>query len=268
MPDIYSVNASNIVGGPGRLVFKSYDGSYPDSIEDVMAITSPYALTSGWKDLGATSDGITISRGFDTEDFSVDQVNGPVDTDITGWSHTLETNLAENTVENRQLALIGGSIIETLPVLGTATTTSGALATGATLVNVTSVTGFVAGGYVSIANRTYQIASIQGSTLTLTTPLTADLASGASVRPVTTLGTRRIGYGTMNNIPFITVGLISQKKDGTLYMAVFRKCKVSGDDKEQTFGNEKRLLPLNLVAYPDGNVAESENVYFEIEQLS
>lgn len=267
MPDIYSVNANNIVGGPGRLVFKTFDGTYPETIDEVMSVTSPYSLTTGWKDLGATSDGIAISRGFDTEDFSVDQVASPVDTEITSWSHTLTTNLAENTVENRQLALIGGAIIETVPTLGTPTTTTGELGSGATIVNVTDAAEFKMGGYLELEGDSYKISKIQGNTITLTTPTNKDYPTGTEITPIIELGTRRIGYGTVNNIPFITVGLISQKKDGTLYMAIFRKCKVSGDDKEQTFGTEKRLLPLALAAYPDGTVAQEENVYFEIEQI-
>src|SRR4051812_44330378 len=118
MPDIYKVNSDNIIGGPGRLVFKPYDGTYPDTISDVMDIASPYDLADGWLDVGATNDGITTTRSFDTDDFEVDQVIGAVDTDITAWTHTLSTTLAENSVENRQLALIGGTIIETAPVLG------------------------------------------------------------------------------------------------------------------------------------------------------
>lgn len=267
MPDIYNVNPNNIVGGPGRLVFKAYDGTFPDSIAEVMDLTSPYKLKAGWRDLGATTDGISVSRGFDTDDFTVDQVSGPVDTEITEWSHSLETTLAENTVENRQLALAGGEIIETPSVLGTSTTTVGALANGATLVNVTDVTGFTVGGYLELKGRSHQVSAVSGSTLTITPAVKESIAAGTSIAPITELGTRRIGYGTMTEIPFHTYALISQKKDGTLYMAVFRKCKITGDDKEQTFAKEKRTLPLSLNAFADGDAKQTENVYYEIEQV-
>lgn len=267
MADIYSVNSNNIVGGPGRLVVKPWDGSYPETIGEVMSLNEPYSLLGGWRDLGATTEGITIARGFETEDFTVDQVASPVETSITGWTHSLTTNLAENTLENRQLALIGGQIIETAPVLGTSTTTTTTTAIGGTILNVTSATGFTAGSYLQVGGETYRIASVSGNAVTLTTPVTTEVAASAPVAPVTELATRRIGYGTVNDIQFYTYALISQKKDGTLYMAVFRKGKVSGDDKEQVFGAEKRIIPLGIAAYPDGTQSENENVYYEIEQV-
>lgn len=271
MPDIYKVNSDNIIGGPGRLVFKPYDGTFPDSISEVMGTTSPYALADGWIDLGATNDGITTSRSFDTEDFEVDQVVGAVDTDITSWEHTLETNLAENTVENRQLALIGGTIIESPPVLGTPTTLTGPVGINATILSVTSAADFAAGGFVDITEgentETRKIARIEGSTLYLASPLENAYTVTAAVAPVTELGYKRIGYGTVQNVPFHTYALISQKKDGTLYMCVIRKAKIQGDDKEQTFGKEKRLLPLQLTAFPVDDVLEEENVYYEIDQV-
>ncbi|WP_306010535.1 hypothetical protein [Bacillus sp. MMSF_3328] len=246
---------------------KAWDGTYPDTIAEVMSLNSPYSLMGGWRDLGATTEGITINRSFETEDFTVDQVSGPVDTDITGWTHSLTTNLAENTVENRQLALIGGTIIETAPVLGTSTTTASATTAGGTILNLTEAAGFTEGQYLQVGGETYRIASVTGSAVTLTRPVTADVAAAAAVSPVTELATRRIGYGSVNDIPFYTYALISQKKDGSLYMAVFRKCKITGDDKEQVFGAEKRVLPLGVAAYPDGSQAENENVYYEIEQV-
>lgn len=268
MPDIYNVNSRNIVGGPGRLVVRPFDGTYPDSIEDVMlGAAEGYALTAGWRDIGATTDGISVSRGFDTEDFSVDQVNGVVDTDITDWTHTLETSLAENTVTNRQLALVGGQIIETAPTFGTATTTVGELAQGATIINLTSATGFTAGSYANIGGTNYLIESVTANSIVVSPGLVAPVTAGGSARPVTALGSRRIGYGTVDDVPFMTYALISQKKDKTLYMQVIRKAKVSGDDKTQTFGKEKRTLPLALAAYPDDAAAKEENVYYEIEQV-
>ncbi|KAB2328931.1 hypothetical protein F7731_23545 [Cytobacillus depressus] len=271
MGDIYKVNSDRIVGGPGRLVFKPYDGTYPDTISDVMDTASPYSLEDGWQDLGATNDGIATSRSFDTEEFEVDQVVGAVDTDITSWEHTLETNLAENTVENRKLALIGGTIIESSPVLGTSTSLTGDIALNATILKVASGSGFAEGGFIGITeeskSETKKIARINGNTIYLTSPLENAFTTTATVSPITELGYKRIGYGTVQDVPFHTFALISQKKDGSLYMCVIRKAKVSGEDKEQTYSKEKRLLPLQLSAFPVDNVAQEENVYYEIEQI-
>lgn len=271
MADIYQVNSDRIVGGPGRLVFKPYDGTFPQSIADVMGTTAPYALAEGWQDLGATNDGITTTRSFDTEDFEVDQVVGAVDTDITSWEHTLETNLAENTVENRRLALIGGTIIESAPVLGTPTTLTADVAVNATILKVTSAADMAEGGFIDITegdnSETKKIARIEGTTVYLSSPLENAYTVAAAVAAVTELGYKRIGYGTVQDVPFHTYALISQKKDGSLYMCVIRKAKISGDDKEQTYGKEKRLLPLQLTAFPEDNVPQEENVYYEIEQV-
>lgn len=270
MADIYKVNSNRIVGGPGRLVVKDYDGTFPEAISDVMDVADPYDLKDGWKDLGSTNDGITTSRGFDTDDFEVDQVMGAVDTEITGWTHTLETTLAENDVENRQLAIIGGTIIETPPVLGTATTITGALGIGATIVTVTSAAGMTAGGFVRISEganaETKKINRVQGSTIYLDSGVANAYTVAAAISPITELGYKRIGYGTVTDIPFKTYAVISRKKDDSLYMCVIRKAKVSGDDKEQAFGKEKRTIPLALVAFPVDDVAQDENVYYEIEQ--
>lgn len=272
MADIYKVTSSNIVGGAGRLVCKRYDGTFPTSIDEVMDLASPYNLKTGWRDLGATTDGISTSRGYDSDDFEVDQYVGAIDTDITGWNHSLETQLAENTVENRQLSLIGGTIVETPPTLGTATTLSAAANMNSNIISVTAATDITAGSFVQLSESSKtelrQVNRVTGTTIYLEKPLSNSYTTAASVRPVSKLGSRRIGFGTVQNIPEYTYALISQKKDGSLYMAVFRKCKVTGDDKEQSFEKGKRTIPLSLAAFPVDGVPTEENVYYEIEQLT
>lgn len=271
MADIYKVNSDKIIGGPGRLVVKDYDGTFPDTISEVMDISAPYDLKAGWKDLGATTDGITTSRSFDTEDFEVDQQVGAVDTEISSWEHTLETTLAENTVENRQLAMIGGTIIETTSTYGTETTISNALTNGSTIIKVASAAGIQVGSFVLIEEmenvETKKVAAVNSNTITLDSPITKTYTTAATVTPITELGYKRIGFGTVNFIPFKTYALISQKKDGSLVMAVIRKAKVSGDAKEQVYGKEKRTIPLALSAFPVDGVPGEENVYYELEQV-
>jgi hypothetical protein len=265
---IFKVDSTNIVGGPGRLVVKPYDGTFPTKISDVMDLADPYDLKTGWRDLGATVEGITTSRGFDTEDFEVDQA-GVVDTYITTWEHILETQLAENTIENRQLALIGGSIVEAEPVLGTSATLNAAVTTGATNLKLSPAVpaAFKVGGWLKIGNEMKKIKAIVTDTITIADPLASSYTTTDNVFPVTDLGTRRIGFGTVNEIPFMTYALITQKKDGTLYMCVIMKAKISGDEKEQTYSREKRVLPLQLQAFPVDGLSEDENVYYEIEEI-
>jgi len=272
MADFYKVNSSNIVGGAGRLVYKPYDGTFPASIDEVIDLVKPYNLKAGYKEIGSTTEGISTSRGFDTEDFEVDQQLGAVDTDVTGWTHGLETTLAENTPENRKLALVGSPIVETPPTLGTQTTISAAVVANASILTVASATDIKAGGFVQVSEgantELKQVNRITGTTVYLESPLKNAYTTAGNVRPVTKLGNRRLGYGTVTNIPTFTFVLISKKKDGSLYMAVFRKCKVTGDDKEQTFEQGKRLVPLQLAAFPVDEAPTEENVYYEIEELT
>jgi len=268
MADIYKVNSKNFVGGPGRLVVADMNVAAPEKISDVMDLTDPFNLKEGWTDLGATNDGISISRGWDTEDFEVDQIMGAADTDVSSFEHTLETQLAENTIENRQLALAGGSIIETPAAVGTGQVLGGALAAGARIVTLsTADVAFKTGGWLRLGtNELIKITKVDGTAVYLETGVSKAYTTSDQVYPVTELPTKRIGYGTVTDIPFKRYALISQKKDGSLYMAVVRKAKVSGDSKEQAFNKEKRVLPFQLQAFPEDGVSKEENVYYEIEQ--
>lgn len=267
-PDIHKVNSENFVGGPGRLVVADLHVAAPTRISDVMDTSSPFELKAEWRDLGATSEGIAISRGFTTEDFEVDQVMGAADTEVTSYAHSLTTSLAENTLVNRQLALVGGEIIETTAEIGTTQALAGALAAGAKIITLTTPDAdFKVGGWVEFTGgELKKIASVNEGTVVLETGVEKAYEITDSVSPVLALPTKRIGYGTKRDVPYHRYALISQKKDGSLYMAVIRKVQVTGDDKEQSFNKNKRLLPLSLTAFPEDGVADDENVYYEIEE--
>lgn len=266
--DIFKVNSEDYVGGPGRLVFADLSVPAPERISDVVGTSAPYDLKSGWRDLGATTEGISVSRGFETEDFEVDQVYGPADTDVTSYSHSLSTQLAENNVRNRQLALVGGEIIETPAETGEAQSLAGPLAKGARNVTLTTPdTEFKVGGWLELSGgELKKIASVNNGTLVLESGVSKAYSAEDSVSPVIALPSKRIGYGTKRDIPLHRYAVISQKKDGTLAMTVIRKAKVTGDDKEQTYTKGKRTLPLALQALPEDGIRDDENVYYEIEE--
>ncbi|MED1406516.1 hypothetical protein P4U07_27780 [Bacillus mycoides] len=268
MAELFKVNANNIIGGAGRLIAAPYGVKFPDSISEVMN-TATFELTGPWEDLGATKEGITVSRSYEEEGTEVDQVQGEVETTITKWEHAIATQLAENTVKNRQLALIGSKIIEKAPKYGVAVRTTGVLATGASIITFGAAPGsdFKVGGYVKIGNETFKIASITGNTVIIDGTVTTSYETGTNVLPVKELGSKRIGYGTVTEAPIKTIALISKKKDGTLSMAVFYKTKVSGDSKEQTWSKEKRMLPLSLKAFAQDTVYSDSNVYYELEEV-
>lgn len=114
MADFYRVTGANVVRGAGRLLVADTTATFPTAIADVIS-TSTFDATSAWTDVGATTGGIVVTRGFDTEEYTVDQVAGALGEDITGWNNTVETNLAETTLANFDLAWVGG----TVPTTGT-----------------------------------------------------------------------------------------------------------------------------------------------------
>jgi hypothetical protein len=117
MAEFYKVTGTNVVKGAGRLLVADTATTFPTEIDEVIALADEvgppavdiYDAREDWTDVGATFGGITITRGFDTEGFSVDQVNGDLGEDITGWTNTIETALAETSLANFDLAWIGGT---------------------------------------------------------------------------------------------------------------------------------------------------------------
>ncbi|HDX9607396.1 TPA: hypothetical protein ROY11_004535, partial [Bacillus cereus] len=186
------------------------------------------------------------------------------------WSHDVSTLLAENSIENRKLALIGGAIVQSTPKFGTPVKTKGALGIGATIITLAVAVGadFKVGGFLKIGNETKKIVATSGSSITVETGISVAAEEGADVTPILALGTKRIGYGTVSDAPMRSAALISKhEKTGALTIVVLRKVKVSGESKEQTWGKEKRTIPLSLKAFAESNVATEENVYYEIEQV-
>lgn len=269
MQDLFKVNASNIVGGAGRLITAPYGTKLPKAIEEIIDPIT-FDLAPGWSDVGATTEGIKVGRSYDETEIEVDQIQGPVETSITKWVHDISTQLMEYTIENRQLALIGGQIIQSAPKYGTAVKTKGELGIGATIISFAAAPGadFKEGGYLKIANQTIKIVAIQGSSVTIETSLAAATAEGTDVTPIISLGTKYIGYGTVSDAPLRSAALITRnEKTGALSVSVFRRVKVSGDSKEITKGKEKYAIPLGFKAFAESGVQTSENVFYEIEQV-
>lgn len=97
------LDKNNIFGGGGRLVYADSDTTKPTKLSDILN-TSTGVLVSGWNDIGATDGGISMTRGFEKEEWEVDQVLGAIDEFITAWNMTLETSLAEASLDNLQIA--------------------------------------------------------------------------------------------------------------------------------------------------------------------
>ena len=81
---------------------------------------STYDTTASWNELGATKTGIQITVNNAEEDFDVDQIYGTIRTDPTDWNYSVETSLAETTVDRLAFAWEGSSVTtDTTPPSGT-----------------------------------------------------------------------------------------------------------------------------------------------------
>lgn len=265
-------NKGEILGGPGRLVVNDDISLRPTRISDVMDLTAPYALKEGWRDLGATQEGINISRGFDTEDFEIDQSVQPIDKTVSSFTTSLSTTLAQDSIQNRQLSMIGGAIKENSATLGEAVALTAPTLIGAKLIKVSDVTAIKKDGFIIVEDETRQVANVDTVTKTVTLKKAlekaheADVSEEKSVTPITELGTKEIGYGAPSDITHFQAAIISKMDDGTLRLTVFYDVMLSGDEVETTYGKDKKVLPLSLTAFPVDDLSEDENVYKEFQQ--
>lgn len=265
-------NKGEILGGPGRLVVNDDISLRPTRISDVMVLTAPYALKEGWRDLGATQEGINISRGFDTEDFEIDQSVQPIDKTVSSFTTSLSTTLAQDSIQNRQLSMIGGAIKENSATLGEAVSLTAPTLIGAKLIKVSDVTTIKKDGFIIVGDETRQVANVDAVTKTVTLKKAlekaheADVSEAKSVTPITELGTKEIGYGAPSDITHFQAAIISKMDDGTLRLTVFYDVMLSGDEVETTYGKDKKVLPLSLTAFPVDDLSEDENVYKEFQQ--
>jgi hypothetical protein len=116
MSDFYPTDLDNhwaFVRGPARLLAAPANQAYPSSISDIIVTASgvtQYNAQAGWSDLGATKTGVQISINHAEETFDVDQILGDIESQPTSWECSVQTALAENTLEHFQLAWEGSDI--------------------------------------------------------------------------------------------------------------------------------------------------------------
>jgi hypothetical protein len=99
-----TLNDEGTIRGAARIMYAAVTQALPTQVADVVNL-STYVGASGWFDLGATKDGITITFNATGEEaIDVDQVYGDIDAFPNGWSMEVATSLAEVTLDRLAFA--------------------------------------------------------------------------------------------------------------------------------------------------------------------
>ncbi|MGY6019595.1 hypothetical protein [Streptomyces spinosirectus] len=99
-----SVTATNLIQGPATLYQGLFGATEP---ADTLVNAAPPA--SSWTDLGGTQDGVKLAVDQTYSELEVDQITVRVGSRLTKVDFTIETSLAEATLENLSLVLNGGT---------------------------------------------------------------------------------------------------------------------------------------------------------------
>jgi len=104
-----AVTVTNLTLGPGELFRGDFGASEPADadIDNEIPDTS---VSGSWTDMGGTQGGITLELNQEYTELEVDQVVDIPGRRLTKREFKINTNLAEPTLENYQLASNGGEI--------------------------------------------------------------------------------------------------------------------------------------------------------------
>ncbi|QEQ93597.1 minor tail protein [Streptomyces phage Zuko] len=103
------VTVTNLTLGPGEL-FKGAFGTTEPADSEVVNDMTGTTVSGSWTDCGGTQGGITLELNQEYTELEVDQVVDIPGRRLTKREFKLNTNLAEVTLENYQLASNGGTI--------------------------------------------------------------------------------------------------------------------------------------------------------------
>jgi hypothetical protein len=116
MADFYKTGLTDdwaTLKGAARLLVADIGQAFPTAISDIIQVASgagQYDAETGWEDLGATKGGVTISTNHTEETITVDQVFGDIESAPTAWEASVQTALAEMTLEHLQIVWEGSAI--------------------------------------------------------------------------------------------------------------------------------------------------------------
>jgi hypothetical protein len=109
-----NVTDEGFIRGAARvLVADPATTTFPTKISDIITLASGGSQydalasgggASGWSDIGATKGGVQITRNNTEEEFDVDQILTALNTLPTAWEMTVQTALAEVTLDHLAIA--------------------------------------------------------------------------------------------------------------------------------------------------------------------
>lgn len=91
------VTTTNLIMGPGELYTGAFGATEPASPTTAPAVA--------WTNVGGTMDGVTLNIGLEFTELEVDQVVDVPGRRLTKREMTIETNMAEPTLENFAIAM-------------------------------------------------------------------------------------------------------------------------------------------------------------------
>lgn len=104
-----AVTVTNLTLGPGELWRGDFSASEPAD-SDIDNTVDNTSVSGSWDDMGGTQGGITLELNQEYTELEVDQVVDIPGRRLTKREFKINTNLAEPTLENYQLASNGGEI--------------------------------------------------------------------------------------------------------------------------------------------------------------
>lgn len=91
----FPYDIGNLLGGAVRILYAPTSVAVPTDLDDIIDLTTPYAVNTGWVDLGATKDAFSYSRSFDTSGYEIQQTAGNVIEELTDLSRSFTVSFAE-----------------------------------------------------------------------------------------------------------------------------------------------------------------------------
>jgi hypothetical protein len=99
----FPYDIGNLLGGVVRILFAPLTVAIPTDISSVIDMVSPYAVKTGWIEVGATKESFSAEGGFDESGMEIQQTPDEVLEEMTAVTRTINVSFAELNPQNLQL---------------------------------------------------------------------------------------------------------------------------------------------------------------------